>query len=141
MRTTSLFVLAFAVGVLGVTATARQAGVAAPAAGQISDEEFLKGSYPATTPGLIRPVPTREVHPRYTPEALRAKLQGTVELQVVVDEEGHVARVRVTKSLDTDLGLDEQAVAAARQWTFQPARLDGKAVPVALTLVLDFRVH
>ena len=36
---------------------------------------------------------------------------------------------------------DEQAVIAARQWRFTPARLNGKPVPATVRIVLEFKLH
>jgi TonB family protein len=47
----------------------------------------------------------------------------------------------VKKSLDTVNGLDDAAIAAARQWRFEPARLSGQPVAVEVTLILEFRQH
>jgi TonB family protein len=50
---------------------------------------------------------------------------GTVSLVVTVEEDGHVSEVRVLKSVPS---LDEPSVKAAKQWRFDPARVDGKAI-------------
>jgi TonB family protein len=105
------------------------------------DTEFLKGAYLSTDTDIIVPVATRNVTPRYTSEAMRAKLQGVVVVQAVVGANGAVERVRVTQSLDSQMGLDDAALAAARSWAFKPGTKDGKAVPVAVTLTLEFRLH
>jgi len=120
---------------------AQQAASSSQAQTQMTDEEFLKGAYAPGTPGLVAPVPKKQFKPKYVPDAMRAKLQGKVELQVVVGEDGRVARVRVTKSLDTFYGLDEQAIAAVKLWEFEPGRLDGRPVPVVAGIVLEFRLH
>ena len=105
------------------------------------DAEFLKGAYLSTDTDVIVPVATRSVTPKYTSEAMRAKLQGVVVVQAVVGANGTVERARVTQSLDTQMGLDDAAVAAAKSWLFKPGTKDGKAVPVAVTLTLEFRLH
>ena len=105
------------------------------------DVEFLQGAYLSTDTGVIVPVATRSVTPKYTSEAMRAKLQGVVVIQAVVAANGTVERARVTQSLDTQMGLDDAAVAAAKSWLFKPGTKDGKAVPVAVTLTLEFRLH
>jgi protein TonB len=79
--------------------------------------------------------------PRYTPSALRAKVQGTVDVEVVIRPDGTVDRARVTKSLDAETGLDEAALNAAKLWTFHPARLGGHPVAVFGVLQLSFRIH
>jgi TonB family protein len=87
-------------------------------------------------PGVIAPVLMKEVKPKYTEGAMRRKVQGLVEVAAVVLPNGTVGDVRVTKSLDEE--LDQQAVAAAKQWTFKPGTKDGKPVAVQVTIELTF---
>ena len=101
---------------------------------------FGGGAY-APGNGVSWPSVLKEVKPKYTPDAMRAKLQGAVELEIVVKEDGTVGEVRVTKSLDRASGLDEAAMAAAKQWLFSPGMKDGKPVPTKVGLVLEFRLH
>ena len=115
--------------------------VAAQSASQVKDDEFFKGAYVTDTPGLKAPVVKVHVFPKYTSDAMRAKIQGVVEIQAVVAADGTVARARVLTSLDKVLGLDDQAVAAAKQWKFEPGQLGGLAVPVVVSLVLEFKLH
>ena len=117
------------------------AGQAPPQVQAPQEDAFLKGAYPADTPGLKMPVVKRTVHPRYTSAAMREKVQGQVEVEVVVLADGTVDRARVVKSLDKVNGLDEQAPAAAKQWTFEPATLNGEKVAVAVKFDLQFRLH
>ena len=93
--------------------------------------------------GDIRPpVPIRQVQPRYTGEAMRAKIQGAVELEAVVLSNGTVGSLRVVKSLDRSCGLDGEALKAAREWLFTPGRDSaGTPVPVLVTLIMEFRIH
>ena len=92
-------------------------------------------------PALVLPVLVRSSPPKYTSDALRAKLQGTVEVEAVVGVDGTVSRARVTKSLDTQLGLDESAVDAAKSWVFEAGRLNGQPVPVVVSLKVEFRIR
>ncbi len=82
-----------------------------------------------------------EVKPQYTAEAMRAKIQGTVLLDVVVLPDGTVGEVTVTKSLDPVFGLDAQAIAAARQWRFAPSTRFGEPVAVLVGLELFFNLR
>jgi TonB family protein len=104
-------------------------------------DDFYKDTYPSVYPKLETPVVVRSAQPKYASEALRAKLQGTVEVEAVVDVDGTVSRARVTKSLDKQSGLDESALEAARGWVFEPGRLNGQPVPVVVTLKLEFRIR
>jgi protein TonB len=92
-------------------------------------------------PALVQPVLVRSSQPKYTSDAMRAKIQGMVEVEAVVGVDGTVSRARVTKSLDTQLGLDENAVDAVKSWSFEPGRLNGAPVPVVVRLTLEFRLH
>ena len=67
------------------------------------------------------------------------KLQGTVGLEVTVGRDGIPLTIRITRSLDPG-GLDEEAVAAARQWRFIPGRVGDTPVDVLITIFMDFRI-
>jgi TonB family protein len=56
----------------------------------------------------------------------------------VVLADGNVGDVTVARSLDTTYGLDQQAVNAAKQWTFKPGTKDGKPVAVRVNIELKF---
>ncbi len=92
--------------------------------------------------GINNPSPIRSVQPKYTSEAMRAKIQGVVELEAVVQPNGTVGDVRLLKPLDKQYGLDLEAIAAAKQWLFRPGTdKDGKPIPVIVTIILEFRLH
>ena len=90
-------------------------------------------------PGMKWPTVLREIKPRYTPEGMRAKAQGAVDMEIVVMPDGTVGAGRVIKGLG--LGLDEAALAAARFWLFEPATLNGQPVAAKVGLVLEYRLH
>jgi protein TonB len=81
-----------------------------------------------------------EVKPRYTADALRTMVQGTVVLEVVVMRDGCPSQIRVVRSLDRG-GLDEEAMAAVAQWRFAPGRLSGTPVDVLVTIMVDFSIR
>jgi VWFA-related protein/TonB family protein len=101
---------------------------------------FGQGAYRVgsgvTEPTLLK----RPRRPLYTSEAMRAGLQGDVELEAVVLADGTVGETRVVRSLDTKYGLDEEAIRTARQWTFGPARANGQPVAILVTLLVQFRL-
>ena len=70
---------------------------------------------------------------------MRQQIQGTVALEVVVSREGIPVAIRVTRSLDP--GLDEEAVIAAREWRFTPARVGDLPVDVIVIILLDLNVR
>ena len=91
--------------------------------------------------GIVNPRLLREVKPQYTAEALRAKITGTVYMELVVLQDGTVGEVRITRSLDPVFGLDEEAIKAARQWLFQPGTRFGEPVAILVNLALDFNLR
>jgi protein TonB len=80
----------------------------------------------------------RQVDPAYPDFARRARVQGTVVLLMTVDEAGRPLRVQV---LEGHPVFHEAAVQAARQWRFEPARVDGQAVSAAFRLTLKFSLR
>jgi protein TonB len=90
---------------------------------------------------IVAPTLVRSIEPLYTTAAMVAKIQGSVELEAVVLENGAVGDVHVTRSLDRTNGLDEAAIRAARQWVFRPGTERGRPIAVLVTLVIDFRLH
>jgi protein TonB len=87
------------------------------------------------------PVLLREIKPQYTEEARRAKIEGMVEMSAVVLEDGTVGDVTVTKSLDQQYGLDDEAVKAMKKWRFKPGTKDGKPVAVTITVEMSFSLR
>lgn len=90
--------------------------------------------------GVIAPTLLVQVRPTYTADALRAKIQGSVLLELVVQRDGTPRDIRVIRSLDPE-GLDREAILAVEQWRFGPGRRDGVAVDVLVTVVMDFHIH
>ncbi len=96
---------------------------------------------PGNDDGFRSPKIARQITPSYTDAAMRARIQGDVEMEAVILPDGTVGKVRVVKSLDAKLGLDDEALHAARHWLFVPATRDGEPIPVIVTLILSFRLH
>jgi TonB family protein len=90
--------------------------------------------------GIEPPRVRREVRPKYTNDAMRAKIMGQVEVEVVVLADGTVGQARVVRSLDSTFGLDDEALKAARLWRFEPAKRQGVPVPVIARIVLNFSI-
>ncbi|HVL66072.1 MAG TPA: TonB family protein [Vicinamibacterales bacterium] len=91
--------------------------------------------------GVTSPEILFEKKPEYTSEAMRAKVQGIVEVEALVNPDGTVGRVQITRSLDDRFGLDQKAVEAVRQWRFKPGMRMGKPVPVLVTIELTFTLR
>lgn len=87
---------------------------------------------------VVKPVAIERVQPVYTESARRARIQGTVIVETIVDSAGRVTPLRVLKSLP--MGLSEAAVDAVSQWRFEPATLHGLPVSVYFTLTVRFEI-
>jgi hypothetical protein len=64
---------------------------------------------------------------------------GMALYHTVIGADGKPAEIAVARPIG--FGLDENAVAAIRKATFEPAIKDGKPVPVLLDLVVQFRIY
>jgi TonB family protein len=74
------------------------------------------------------PLPQGRCQGKYTEDAKAAAVEGTVVLDLIIDETGRVRDVRVVSGLGH--GLTEAAVAAAKDCRFSPGEKQGTAVPV-----------
>lgn len=88
----------------------------------------------ATPPEVISRVPAK-----YTAEARRAAVQGTVLLSVSIDRNGKARDVQVERGLDP--GLDQEAIKAVEQWRFKPAEQDGRAIRVNAHVEVTFTLN
>lgn len=88
---------------------------------------------------MTRPKQISGRQPRFTELARRSGTQGSVILEAVIDERGRVRDVRILKGLP--MGLDQEAVAAVRDWVFEPARLGERPVKVYYTLTVHFEIQ
>ncbi len=72
----------------------------------------------------------------YPPEALQQGLTADVVLGLTIDATGKVTQADVLQPAGH--GFDEAAQAAALQFTFEPATVDGKAAPVKIQYKYSF---
>jgi periplasmic protein TonB len=77
----------------------------------------------------------KKVNPVYPPMAKSARIQGQVDLRVHVTAEGIVDRVRPVSGQPM---LANAAMEAVKQWRYDPARVNGKAVDMETTVRLNF---
>jgi periplasmic protein TonB len=91
--------------------------------------------------GVTSPRVIREVKPSYTGEAMRARIQGLVTMEAVVMPDGSVGNVQITKSLDSNFGLDKEAIKTVKQWRFEPGRRLGQPVPVLIVIEMTFTLR
>lgn len=108
-----------------------------PGVGPGSGGGFGGGAY-RIGGGVSQPQLVHKEEPEYSEEARKAKWQGTVQLEIVVDEHGMPKDLRVKRALG--LGLDQKAMEAVAKWRFTPGMKDGKPVPVIAVIDVSFRL-
>lgn len=88
--------------------------------------------------GVSAPKLIYQVEPEYSEDARKAKHQGTVRIQIVVDETGHPRDFQILNPLR--MGLDEKAIEAVSKWRFKPGYRAGRPVSVRATVEVNFRL-
>lgn len=78
-----------------------------------------------------------QIRPQYPQEAFVKKIEGTVDLEIVIDASGRVSNARVTRSIPL---LDEAAVTCVKQWRFSPAIKNGRPVATIARAPVTFRI-
>jgi TonB family protein len=75
------------------------------------------------------------VNPVYPPEALPQKLHGPVVLQAVIGRDGSVEDLKIVRGYFI---LGRAAIAAVKQWRFQPYSLSGHAAATQTVITINF---
>jgi len=91
-------------------------------------------------PGVVAPVVERQPTFVYPPIALRQRVDGTVELNALVDEKGNVADVAIVTPAGGRAGLNEAAVDSVKRRKYRPATKDGVPVRVWIQVRVRFEL-
>jgi TonB family protein len=94
----------------------------------------------AAQPGSFDEPPKliKQTQPKYPRWAFDQRIQGIVNLQIVIDGSGRVAAWKIVRSIPS---LDAAAVACVRQWSFSPARAKGRPVATMASAPVSFRIY
>jgi TonB family protein len=111
-------------------------GTAVPVITTVAVEFKLTPPQPVQVGGAIKP-PTqiKRVDPPYPPEAVAAGVQGIVIMEATIGADGKVTDVRVLRSIPL---LDQAAMDAVRQWEYTPTLLNNVAIPVRMSVTVNF---
>jgi protein TonB len=93
---------------------------------------LYRGPHKMSTPTRIA-----YVRPEYPENARIKKVQGIVLVEVQIERDGRVCSARVVRSIPL---LDQSAVDAVLRWRFTPAKVNDVAIPVTMTLTVNFRL-
>ena len=97
---------------------------------------------PAPAPtGVVTKQPKllQAVAPDYPPAALAAGKQAKVKVRIHIDAAGTVTAVDILDPAGD--GFDEAAQAAALQYVFEPAEIDGAPAPIAVETTINFVIE
>lgn len=92
-------------------------------------EEYLVSEMPSVL---------SEVRPVYPKEAREKGLEGSVALDVLIDQSGNVRQVSVIEGPEI---FRSGAIEAIKKFRFKPAKVDGKAVAVRIRYSLKFQLE
>lgn len=105
-----------------------------------ADEGLPMDTFDAGPPALETLAYDVHPAPRYPRQAIRAGLQGTVTLRVLVDEQGWPRSVEIERSSghrELDRSAREHVLA---KWRFHPAQRQGRAISAYALVPIDFRL-
>ena len=88
--------------------------------------------------GVETPELLHRVEPVYPPDAVAARVVGTVVVEATVDERGQVQAVKVLNSIGP---LDQAAIDAVMQWRYRPLLVNEQPSQFILTVNVSFRLH
>ena len=98
----------------------------------------LRPTSPLSVGGKVKtPRLISMVEPVYPPALRRAKVQGDVVIDAVIDTEGNVVEEHTVSGNEF---LVAAAMDALRQWKYEPTVLDGQVFPVHLRVTIAFRL-
>jgi periplasmic protein TonB len=111
-----------------------------PNATKAAPKQLGAAAAPALADGCdepaAKPKPKNVPQPGYTDAARAAAVEGKVRVQLTVDETGRVVSVKLLQGLG--YGLDEAALAAAKQAEFEPAMRCGKPSSATFNISMRF---
>lgn len=96
------------------------------------------GSAEPDDPSEVLPRIVHSAPPRYPPDARRDRVQGTVLVEFLIDDEGRVAYAEARESIPP---LDAEAIATVKRWRFRPARVADKPVVAVAQAPVRFRLR
>ena len=100
-------------------------------------QPLMAGIGGVTSPTLIA---ESKVHPLYPEIARKARIESRVVLQGIIDRDGIVKELEVLQCGYPGIGFEESAKDAVFLWRYEPAMLDGRAVTVYFTVIVDFEL-
>ena len=104
-------------------------------AATVDDESF--NAYQRVTIGMKPPKAVKSPDPDYPQIPADAEPNGVVVMLVGINTKGRVELVHVLRASND--AFQNSAVSTVKTWKFSPAKKDGKAVPVQVTVEMHFQ--
>lgn len=117
--------------------TSRTTATSRPGNTTVSPVTSPNGSF-ETTGVDVPPRVVSQVPPEYPPGAMRRRVEDTVVLRLLISRRGTLTDVEFLRRSQKDRAFNTAAVNAVRQWTFAPARKDGRPVSCWLNVAVPF---
>ena len=109
----------------------------ATASAEKARAERAAANRPAAVSRDARPM-AGNAEPKYPASMLRAGVGGTVVVLAEVDAQGNPVNVSVVER-SGERDLDRAALTAVKQWRFEPAMRNGKAIATSVKVPVDFK--
>jgi protein TonB len=87
--------------------------------------------------GVSQGLLVKKVQPKYPPNALRARVEGSVQLLATISKNGDISAVKI---LSGDSQLSHAAADAVKQWKYKPYLLNGSPVEIQTQITVNFKV-
>jgi TonB family protein len=87
--------------------------------------------------GVSQGLVLKKTPPVYPANALRMRIEGTVELQATISKKGDISAVKI---LSGDANLARAAAEAVKQWKYKPYLLDGSPVEIQTQVTVNFKL-
>jgi protein TonB len=87
--------------------------------------------------GVSQGLLLKRVQPVYPSQAMQMRVQGAVELEASISEDGSITKIKV---LNGHPVLAHAAVDAVRQWKYQPYVLNGEPVAIQTQITVNFKL-
>lgn len=120
-------------------------GVASGVDDGIGESASSGGGSPGNLSGPVRvggtigpPRKIKDVKPLYPQIAVFHQARGAVVIEVTIGTDGKVHEARIVHSVPQ---LDEAALDAVRQWEYEPTRVNGVLVALAMTVIVNFTIQ
>lgn len=92
----------------------------------------------APTPERVAPKPTKIVSPEHPRELWDQRVTGSADVECLVTIDGKVAEARIVSASRAEFG--EAALAAVKQWEFEPGTRNGTPAPMRVRVPLNFAI-